>query len=215
MNIINHDRQSFAKTNTDSILQRVQIMQKLIPNVESIGEICCGDCLKQFHIYRNNLKIKTYRGLDIDPIIVKLNKERGISCVQGDALNAELLKSFLLSDILFFGPPLSMQCDGHAILNFDQVNPSFFDFLKLIYSELNYNGIVNCICPRDTTMGDISKLNTDIKKLVPSLSLPLINYSHSNKTGNDEEHELRLKYVELWFSKNHEDAWEVIHCNSL
>lgn len=210
MNIVNHNRISFAKTNIDTVLQRVSIIKRLFPNVESIAEICCGDCQRQFDIYKNHFNIKSYRGLDIDPIIVKKNNEKNINCICGNALENNIMQKFLDFDIIFFGPPLSDNCDGHTILKFNKVYPSFFDFLNLMFVELKYNGIINCICPRDTTFGDITWLYKEIKIKEPKLSLPIINYSYSNKTGNDEIHELRLKYVELWFSKNHDNLWEIL-----
>ena len=120
------------------------------------------------------------------------------------------MSKFLDKDLLFFGPPLSSNCDGHAILNFDQVQPDFFSFLKLLYIELDYHGIINCICPKKTTMGDITKLYNSMKEIFPEIVLPIINYSYSSTTGSGVKHDSRLKYIELWFSNDHTDNWKTL-----
>ena len=111
--------------------------------------------------------------------------------------------------MIFFGPPLSIACDGHQILQFDEVRPSYSEFAKLLLAELKYTGLFICICPNTTTMGDISRLHHQIRKDRTEYNLPLIHYSYSTITGNDEQTELRLKYIELWFSDKHADLWEI------
>ncbi|HMY65417.1 MAG TPA: hypothetical protein PL048_12700 [Leptospiraceae bacterium] len=207
---IDHSRKTFAKTNIDTVRHRAEIMKNSFPNVKSIAEICCGDCSGQYAAYMENFSLNSYCGLDIDPLIVKANLKRGIDCIQGSALDSAVMKKFISFDIIFYGPPLSENCDGHSILNFSQVEPGFFDFLNLMYNDLKYKGVVVCICPRTADMGDITQLYNEIRKSDSSVSLPLIHYSYSNKTGNGEIHELRLKYIELWFSNVHEDRWETV-----
>ncbi len=151
---IDHSRKTFAKTNIDTVLQRVEIIKTLLPDVKTIGEICCGDCTRQFEIYKENFALSSYRGLDIDPFIVKFNLKKGIECLCGSAVDAGIMKNFINYDIIFYGPPLSENCDGHAILDFKAVEPSFLNFMKLIYQDLKYQGMIVCICPRTADMAD-------------------------------------------------------------
>jgi hypothetical protein len=210
MRTVNHDRNSFAKTNIDSIHHRISILRQLLPKVNTMAEICCGDCKRQYELYRKELGDISYRGLDIDPQMIKKNKANQIDCICGNALDAQVMKNFLHADVIFFGPPLSDHCDGHTLLQFNEVNPSFLDFLRLMYVDLKYDGLINCICPRSTSLGDITWLYNEITGLDKEVKVPLIHYSHSNRTGNDEIHETRLKYIEVWFSKKHENNWEIL-----
>ncbi|MFT3890801.1 MAG: hypothetical protein QM730_04135 [Anaerolineales bacterium] len=184
-------------------------MKELLPPVKTIAEICCGDCTRQFDLYSKHLDVRAYRGLDIEPSIVIENQKREIECYCGDALDKTILQKFTNDDVIFFGPPLSTACDGHQILQFDDVQPSYRDFANLLLGELNYTGILVCICPNTTTMGNIAKLHHQMKDHREKCNLPVIHYSYSTITGNDEPTELRLKYVELWFSEKHDDVWEV------
>jgi hypothetical protein len=59
-------------------------------------------------------------------------------------------------------------------------------------------------------LGDITWLYNEITGLDKEVKVPLIHNSHSNRTGNDEIHETRLKYIEVWFSKKHENNWEIL-----
>ena len=205
----NLTRKSFARTNSQTILQRISLLKEFVPSVNSIAEICCGDCTKQFQAYSNYLNVQTYRGLDIETSIVAATQKQGIECYCGDALDLSMLLKFAKDDVIFFGPPLSIECDGHQILQFSEVQPSYYDFARLLLAELKYSGMFICICPNSTTMGDVAKLHYQIRSYRKDLNLPVIHYSYSTITGNDEPTELRLKYIELWFSDKHGDSWEV------
>ena len=202
-------RKSFARTNIQTIHHRISIIRELFPETRSIAEICCGDCIQQHKAYQQGLSISSYAGLDIQPDIAALNRSRGIHCRCGDALDREILQEFIDFDLIFYGPPLSVDCDGHRLLNFQEVVPGFGDFSWLLLGELNYNGILVCICPRMTSMGDAVWLYKQIKELRKDVGLRLIHSSYSTITGDGEETGLRLKYLELWFSNNDEDSWEI------
>jgi hypothetical protein len=199
----------FARTNIQTIHQRAAILRELLPDTKSIAEICCGDCYSQDHIYRQILEVEKYVGLDIQPEIVELNRSKGVSCICGDALDKSVLQTFLGFDVIFYGPPLSVHCDGHNLLTFREINPGYLDFVGLLLGELNYTGTLVCICPRKTTMGDVRLLYEQVKSLRKDFGLRLINHRYSTITGSGETTELRLKYVELWFSSILEDSWEV------
>jgi hypothetical protein len=202
-------RRSFARTNRQTIAQRVALLRELLPDARSVADICCGDCSRQWETYRRTLGLEAYRGLDLHPEIVAANRARGIDCVCGDALDRAVLAQFLDFDVLFFGPPLSVHCDGHSLLRFRQVVPGFADFLRLLLGVLNYEGTVVCICPKATTMGDIRWLYAQVRELRADVGLRLIHHSVATLTGDDEVTEPRLKYVELWFSSWLDDRWEV------
>jgi hypothetical protein len=203
------DNPHFARTNIQTIYQRASILKELLPDTKSVAEICCGDCSEQDKIYRKILEIEKYVGLDIQTEIVELNRSRGVSCMLGDALDKNVLPTFLGFDVIFYGPPLSVHCDGHNLLSFREIVPGYQDFVRLLLEELNYKGTLVCICPRDTTMGDVRLLYERVKSLQEDFGLRLINYSYSTITGSGETTELRLKYIELWFSSILEDSWEV------
>jgi hypothetical protein len=203
------DNPHFAQTNIQTIHQRASILKELLPDVKSVAEICCGNCSEQDRIYRQVLEIEKYVGLDIQSEIVELNRSRGISCMLGDALDKSVLETFLSFDVIFYGPPLSVHCDGHNFLAFREIIPGYQDFVGLLLGELNYTGTLVCICPRDTTMGHIRLLYEQVKRLREDFGLRLINHSYSTITGSGETTELRLKYVEPWFSAILEDSWEV------
>ncbi|MCA9937992.1 MAG: hypothetical protein KC418_05080 [Anaerolineales bacterium] len=203
------NRKSFARTNSQTILQRVSLLRELVPSVNTIAEICCGDCTRQFQAYSKYLNVQTYRGLDIEASIVAANRKQGIACYCGDALDKGLLRNFIEDDAIFFGPPLSVACDGHQIRQFNEVQPRYHDFARLLLAELKYTGMFICICPNTTTMGDVARLHHQVRHCRTDFNLPVIHYSYSTVTGNDEPTELRLKYVELWFSDKHDDLWEV------
>jgi hypothetical protein len=203
------NRQTFARTNTQTIVQRVTLLRELVPHAKSIAEICCGDCTRQHKAYTQQLGVRTYRGLDINPIIVDANRKVGIECYCGDALDRNALSRFTPDDAIFFGPPLSMDCDGHRLLLFDAVQPSYADFAKLLLNELRYSGLLVCICPKSTTMGDVAKLHHEIRACRTDFNLWLIHHSYSTITGGDEQTDRRLKYIELWFSDQLDNLWEV------
>jgi hypothetical protein len=200
---------SFARTNLQTIQQRAALLREIFPGVKTIAEICCGDCSRQNTIYGKTLRIERYAGLDIQPEIVALNRARGIECDCGDALDAAALLKFVDFDVLFFGPPLSEDCDGHHLLRFPEVIPGYAHFARLLLGELGYRGMLVCIGPRDTTLGDIQWFYRQIQDLHRGFGLRLIHKSYSTLTGNGEETEPRLKYVELWFSSRLEEAWEI------
>ncbi len=43
---------AFARTNAQTIAQRVSLLRELLPDVRAIGELCCGDCARQWAAYR-------------------------------------------------------------------------------------------------------------------------------------------------------------------
>jgi hypothetical protein len=207
----NLSRRSFARTNPHTIAQRVALLKELLPQVTSIVELCCGDCLAQQQAYQQHLGVSAYLGLDIQPDIVAANRARGINCLCGDALDREMLRHFLDFDAVFFGPPLSPACQGHSLFAFQDVRPGYADFTRLLLGELGYQGTLVCIGPNTTTMGDIRRLYGYVKFLPGDYGLRLIHYSHASLTGDGTTTEPRLKYVELWFSSHLADAWEVRH----
>jgi hypothetical protein len=198
----------FARTNVQTIAQRAAILAELCAGVAGIGELCCGDCSAQWEIYRERLSVKSYRGLDINPDVVAANRARGIECFLGDVRDPAVLAHFLKDEAVFFGPPLSVACDGHRLLAFREVRPGFADFAALYLGALDYHGLAIFICPNSTTMGDIRRLYEGIKQARPDVGLRLIHDSWSTVTGHGEETEPRLKYRELWFSARLPDRWE-------
>ncbi len=203
--------QSFARTNAQTIDQRVTLLHELVPHAVSIAEICCGNCTRQQMAYTQQLGVQRYRGLDINPTIVDANQMCGIDCYCGDVLDLNALRRFAEDDVIFFGPPLSVKCDGHRLLQFDAVAPSYADFARLVLGDLDYSGLLVCICPKSTTMGDVAKLHHEIRVYRGDFNLRLIHHSYATVTGSGEQTDRRLKYVELWFSDQHDDRWEVRH----
>ncbi len=199
----------FARTNRQTIWQRAQILRHLGYWQPTIAEVCCGDCQRQQQIYRELLQVKTFCGLDINPAVVALNRTNGVACVPGDALDVAALRPFASYDVLFFGPPLSVQCDGHTFLPFQEISPGFAPFAQLLLGELAYTGLLVCIGPNHTNMGDIQWLYRKIRHYRPEIGLRLIHHSYATLTGMDEETEMRLKYVEFWFLPNSGVEWEV------
>lgn len=199
----------FARTNAQTIDQRVAVLCELVPHVTSIAEICCGDCSRQHVAYTQQLGVQTYRGLDINPEIVDANRKAGIDCYCDDALDQDAVARFLTDDVIFFGPPLSVACDGHHLLPFDAVQPGYADFARLLLGEWRYSGLLVCICPKSTTMGDVAKLHHAIRAYRGDFNLRLIHHSYATVTGGNEITDRRLKYIELWFSDRHDDLWEV------
>jgi hypothetical protein len=201
-------RHQFARTNLQTISQRAVILREQLPTVRALGELCCGDCVAQFDKYRSVFGEIEFCGLDVSPEIVALNQSRNVPCVQGDVMDINRLRSFLKCNVLFFGPPLSVECDGHRLLAFWEVVPAFSDFAQVLWKNLNYHGTCVFICPNTTTPGDARRLYDQIKSWRVDVGLRLLHYSYATRTGNGEVHELRLKYVELWFSSVLPDLWE-------
>lgn len=201
-------RRAFARTNPETIAQRVALLRELCPAAASIGEICSGDCSRQHAAYRDELGVRRYRALDIQPDIVQQNRARGIDCVQGDALDPAALRGFLDLDVIFFGPPLSEGCDGHTLLELRQVVPAYGPFARLLYG-LGYEGVLVAICPKATTMGDVRRLHAEITAARPGVGLRLLHYSHAAMTDAGKPMEPRLKYIELWLGPRFPDAWEL------
>jgi hypothetical protein len=199
----------FVHTNVKTVEQRAEMIAALLPNTSSIAEICCGNCFLQSDLYRKKLKVQTFLGLDIDQRIVEMNKQQGVACMQGDALNGTTLKKFLDYDIVFFGPPLSVYCDGRQLLPFRKVTPGYFDFVELMVGKLGYKGTLVCICPVTTSMGEIQTLYHSVKTQNKDFRLGLIHHSYSDVTSRGDVTEPRLKYVELWFSVLLEENWVV------
>lgn len=202
-------RRSFARTNIQTIAQRVALLSELLSGVSSIAELCGGDCTQQWQAYTQQLGISAFHALDIDPGIVARNRQAGMTCTCGDVLNAGTLSLFVGFDVLFFGPPLSVDCDGHRALRFDQITPAYSQFARLLLDQLRYDGTVVCICPNSMTMGDIAWLYHQIRDYRPDVGLRLIHHSWATVTGEGKEMGPRLKYVELWFSTRLADAWEI------
>ncbi|HRQ42586.1 MAG TPA: hypothetical protein PLD25_32115 [Chloroflexota bacterium] len=199
----------FARTNRQTIWQRAQILRELGYWQPTIAEICCGDCQRQQQTYQELLQVKAYCGLDINPAVVALNQAHGVACVPGDALDVTVLRPFARYDVLFFGPPLSVECDGHTFLPFQAITPGFAPFAQLLVGDLAYDGLLVCIGPSHTNMGDIQWLYHQIRHYRPEMGLRLIHYSHATLTGMDEPTEMRLKYVEFWFLPDSDIEWEV------
>jgi hypothetical protein len=202
-------RGSFARTNRRTIEQRVALMHELLPGVRSIAEVCAGDCSVQAELYRRELGVERYLAVDLDLAIVAANRSRGIATMHADALDAHAMRPLAEHDVVFFGPPLSEDCDGHRILGFDEVRPGYEPFARLLLGELRYQGLLVCIAPRSTDMGHVQKLHHAVRSLRPDYALSLIHHSWSEITGRGDTTEPRLKYVELWFSTRHADEWAV------
>jgi len=133
----------------------------------------------------------------------------GVDCVCGDALAETTLRQLLTFEVIFFGPPLSIDCDGHQLLSFREVVPGYADFVQLLLGELGYSGTLVCICPRVTTMGDVRWLYHQVQALREDFGLRLVYSSYATVTGGGVETEPRLKYLEVWFSNHLEDSWEI------
>jgi hypothetical protein len=202
-------RHHFAHTNIQTIQQRAGLLKELHPGISSIAEICCGDCQNQYNIYRAEFGIQRFRGLDLSRDVVALNRSRHIPCDYGDALDSVVMRSFLDFDAIFFGPPLSEDCDGHHLLSFRDVNPSYSAFAHLMLQELNYHGILVLIGPRTTTIGDVQWIDHQVYTIRPDYGLRMLHNTHSSVTGQEKTTELRLKYVELWYQINAQHQWEV------
>ena len=203
-------RRAFARTNRQTVEQRVALLREMFPQgVHSGGELCCGDSTRQHAAYTSQLGVKRYRSLDLQQDIVSANQARGIDCVQGDVTRPEVLRPFLEFDVLFYGPPLSVECDAHRSLSFREVVPPFPQVASLLFGTLGYDGTLVCIAPNTATVGDARWLYTQVREVRPQVGLRLIHHSFSTVTGSDEPTEPRRKYVELWLSTRLEDAWEV------
>lgn len=202
-------RKAFARTNPQTIAQRVILLHELLPGVASIAELCCGDCTRQAAAYRRELGVGRYRGLDLVAEIVAANQAQGIDCLCGNVLDRAVLRCFLDFEVIFYGPPLSIECDGHRLLAFREVVPGYDEVAHLLLGELGYNGTLVCICPNSTTPGDARWLYDQIKTARPDFGLRLFHASYATVTGSGIETEPRLKYVELWFSNRLADTWEM------
>lgn len=199
----------FARTNVQTVAQRVELLRELLPDARAIGELCCGDCWAQWDAYRRELPVERYHGLDLHPGVVAANRAAGIDCDLGDVLDSAALRPFLGDDVLFFGPPLSVNCDGHTLLPFRAVTPGYADLVMLLFGQLGYDGTLVCIAPRATTPGDMRWLYDTATDANPGVGLRLIHHSYATLTGAGERHEPRLKYVELWLSTRLPDLWEL------
>lgn len=175
--------------------------------MRAIGEICCGDCACQHATYSELLVLDRYVGLDLDPVIVAANRKRGIECLRGDTLDATVMRSFLACDVLFFGLPLSQNCDGHSLLSFRGTAPGYDDFCALLYGRLGYTGTIVCIAPKQTRLGDVQWLHSQVTRHTLAVNLPLIHWNHATVTGGGEATLPRLKYVGIWLSPRLENRW--------
>ena len=199
----------FARTNVQTVAQRVELLRALLPDARAIGALCCGDCWVQWAAYRRELTVERYHGLDLHPGVVAANRAAGIDCDLGDVLDPAALRPFLGDDVLFYGPPLSVNCDGHTLLPFRAVTPGYADLVMLLFGQLGYDGTLVCIAPRTTTPGDMRWLYDTATDANPGVGLRLIHHSYATLTGAGERHEPRLKYVELWLSTRLPDLWEL------
>jgi len=199
----------FARTNIQTIRQRAGLLKELYPGVSSIAEICCGDCQNQYNIYRSELEIQRFRGLDLSPDVIALNRSHHVPCDYGDALDPRAMQPFLDYDVIFFGPPLSEDCDGHHLIAFRDVKPGFLAFSTLLMGQLNYQGLIVLIGPRSTTIGDAQWIDHQVRAIRSNHGLRLLHHSYSPITGQGESTELRLKYVELWYQAGIEPHWEI------
>jgi hypothetical protein len=202
-------KKAFARTNLQTITQRVALLHELLPGITSIAELCCGDCTQQASVYRRELGIARYRGLDLVPEIVTANQVQGIDCLCGDVLDPAILGPFLDFEVIFYGPPLSVACDGHRLLTFRDVVPDYATVARLLLGELGYQGTLVCVCPNSTTPGDARWLYDQIQAIRPDVGLRLCHSSYATITSSGLKTEPRLKYVELWFSNRLADAWEM------
>jgi hypothetical protein len=202
-------QRAFARTNVQTIQQRATLLRELLPDTCTIAELCCGDCSAQDEIYRSQLHIERYVGLDLQPEIVAANRARSIECVQGDALDPKVVRRFVDFDVIFFGPPLSVDCDGHHGLAFRDITPGYADFARLLLVDLHFDGTLICIGPKTTHLGDSQWLSEQIGHWRSDVNLRLIHHSYSTVTGAGASTEPRLKYVELWFSMRLPNAWEL------
>lgn len=209
MNLPDPAHRPFAKTNIQTIHQRAELLAELLPGVSSIAEICCGDCSSQYEIYRTQLGVSRFCGLDLSPEIVAINSARGVPCLHGNALDATKLQAFLDFEVIFFGPPLSVGCDGHHLLSFQDVTPGYLPFAQLLLDELRYQGTGVFIGPRSTTPGDAQWLYHQVQTMRAEYQLKVIHYSYASVTGTGVLTEPRLKYVELWFGIGQDHLWEV------
>ena len=146
---------AFARTNVQTIAQRVTLLRELLPDVRAIGELCCGDCARQWAAYRQAFSGVSYRGLDITPHIVATNQTQGIACACGDVMDPVTLRRFLDTDVLFFGPPLSQDCDSHNLLAFHEVIPAYTDFARLLWGDLGYQGTLDIIPIKIRQIGEV------------------------------------------------------------
>lgn len=71
-------RRSFARTNAQTIAQRVVLLREFAPNAKAISEICCGDYSRQHRAYAVELGVQVVRGLDLEPAIVAANRGNGM-----------------------------------------------------------------------------------------------------------------------------------------
>ncbi len=202
-------RYPFARTNIQTIRQRAGLLQELAPGITSIAEICCGDCQAQYNLYRAELGVRRFRGLDLSPDVVALNRSRGVPCDYGNALDGVIMQTYLDFEVIFFGPPLSTGCDGHNLIAFRDVVPGFQPFTELLLKDINYQGLLVLIGPRTTTPGDAQWVEHHVRQARPDYRLRLLHYSRATVTGLGEETEPRLKYVELWLQVGSEPGWEV------
>ncbi len=201
------DSDTFARTNHQTIAQRATLLQELLPTAQTIGELCCGDCSRQTEAYRQT-GITHYVGLDISAEIVAANRAKGLDCIQGDVLDPQVVRRFLACEVLFFGPPLSVKCDGHQGFSFAQVVPGYTDFSRLLWTDLAYQGTAIYICPNSTTPADVRQMYDQIRLTRPDVGVRLVWQSWSTETGHGETTEPRLKYVEVWFSSVLPNRWE-------
>lgn len=83
------------------------------------------------------------------------------------------------------------------------------NFVRLLLQTLHCDGLLVCIGPNSTNMGEVRWLYAQARACRPDIGLRLIHYSYATLTGNNEATERRLKYVELWLGVGLPDMWQV------
>ncbi len=116
-----------------------------------------------------------------------------MECYLGNALDVNVVRRFIDDDVIFFGPPLSEDCDGRRLVSFDEVVPSYGSFSKLLFGELSYDGLLVCICPNSTNLWDITKLYREIRAICSDINLRLVHKSYSTLTGSELDIVLVIK----------------------
>jgi hypothetical protein len=170
----------FARTNVQTIAQRVGLLRELLPDARAIGGAVLWRLPGAVGHLSARLPIARYHGLDLHPGVVAANRAAGIDCAQGDALEPGALRPFLGDDVLFFGPPLSVNCDGHTLLPFRAVTPGYTDLVTLLFGQLGYDGTLVCIGPQTTTPGDAVGFTKRLSLLILAW-LRLIHHSYATR----------------------------------
>lgn len=71
-------------------------------------------------------------------------------------------------------------------MTFAEVRPGFAQFATMLLGQLCYQGLLVCIGPRTTGMGDIQKLHAAVQAVRPEVGLVLARHSCSSIAGRGE-----------------------------